>query len=156
MSGDVLTVFGANPVPIDVTNVLTSLQTNVVDGFDNTPLFAFATSWYQAARHLNLSEHSYQPGIIVYSKRWFDGLPDDIKQVLTNVPGDMERSGRRNVRRMDPILVRNLERYGIQVHRPSASERQAFAQATSSVANRTASKIGSGARNLLRAIRAAN
>ncbi|HJL03460.1 MAG TPA: TRAP transporter substrate-binding protein DctP [Polyangiaceae bacterium LLY-WYZ-15_(1-7)] len=147
---------GANPVPIDVTNVLTSLQTNVVDGFDNTPLFAFATSWYQAARHLNLSEHSYQPGIIVYSKRWFDGLPDDIKQVLTNVPGDMERSGRRNVRRMDPILVRNLERYGIQVHRPSASERQAFAQATSSVANRTASKIGSGARNLLRAIRAAN
>ena len=26
--------FGANPVPIDVTNVLTSLQTNVVDGFD--------------------------------------------------------------------------------------------------------------------------
>jgi TRAP-type C4-dicarboxylate transport system substrate-binding protein len=47
--------------------VLTSLQTGVVDGFDNTPLFAFATSWYQAAHHLTLSQHSYQPGIAVYS-----------------------------------------------------------------------------------------
>lgn len=74
--------FGASPQAIDVTNVLTSLQTGVVDGFDNTPLFAFATSWYQAAHHLNLSRHSYQPGIVVYSKSWFDDLPEDRKSVV--------------------------------------------------------------------------
>ena len=144
---------GATPVPIDVTNVLTSLQTGAVDGFDNTPLFAFATSWYQAAQHLNLSEHSYQPGIIVYSKRWFDGLPDDVKTALTSVPRDMVTSGRQNVRRMDPVLIRNLERYGIQVHRPSAAERQAFATAARGVPDQVASKAGSGARALLRALR---
>ena len=33
---------GALPVPISVTEVLTALQTGVVDGFDNTPLFTFA------------------------------------------------------------------------------------------------------------------
>ncbi len=144
---------GATPVPIDVTNVLTSLQTGAVDGFDNTPLFAFATSWYQAAHHLNLSEHSYQPGIIVYSKRWFDGLPDDIKSKLTNVPRNLVTQGRQSVRRMDPILIRNLERYGIQVHRPSASERSAFAQATRNVPDQVARKAGGGGRALLRALR---
>ncbi|MEM9068882.1 MAG: TRAP transporter substrate-binding protein [Myxococcota bacterium] len=147
--------FGATPVPIDVTNVLTSLQTNVVDGFDNTPLFAFATSWYQAAQHLNLSEHSYQPGIIVYSKRWYDGLPQDIQQVLQSVPNDMVSNGRRAVRRMDPVLIRNLERYGIQVHRPSAAERQAFAQTARNVPNQVAAKVGGQGRALLRAIKAA-
>ena len=144
---------GATPVPIDVTNVLTSLQTGAVDGFDNTPLFAFATSWYQAAKHLNLSQHSYQPGIIVYSKQWFDGLPSDVQQALNGIPRNLVTSGRQNVRRMDPVLVRNLERAGIQVHRPSSSERQAFAEATRNVADQVARKAGRGGRELLRALR---
>ena len=137
-----------------MTNVLTSLQTNVVDGFDNTPLFAMASSWYQAAGHLVLSEHSYQPGIIVFSKRWYEGLPADIQAVMRDVPASVTQQGRRNVRRMDPILIQNLERYGIDVHTPSADERRAFAQASRSVANQVAKKGGASARQLLQAIRA--
>jgi len=145
--------FGASPQAIDVTNVLTSLQTGVVDGFDNTPLFAFATSWYQAARHLNLSEHSYQPGIVVYSKSWFDDLPDDLQAVLTSIPQDITTDGRTQVRRMDPILVRNLERYGITVHRPSASERAAFAKIGRPVQDAAARRAGAQGRALLKALR---
>jgi tripartite ATP-independent transporter DctP family solute receptor len=145
--------FGASPQAIDVTNVLTSLQTGVVDGFDNTPLFAFATSWYQAARHLNLSQHSYQPGIVVYSKSWFDDLPSDLQQVLTDVPQEITTDGRRQVRRMDPILIRNLERYGITVHRPSASERAAFAKVGRPVQDQVARRAGSRGRALLKALR---
>ncbi len=146
--------FGASPVAIDVTNVLTSLQTGVVDGFDNTPLFAFATSWYQAARHLNLSEHSYQPGVVVYSKTWFDGLPSDLQQVLTSVPAEITAEGRDQVRRMDPILIQNLQRYGITVHRPSSSERAAFATLGRPVQDAVAGRAGAQGRALLRALRA--
>ncbi|MCS6797155.1 MAG: TRAP transporter substrate-binding protein [Myxococcota bacterium] len=145
---------GASPVPIDVTNVLTSLQTGVVDGFDNSLLFAFAASWYQGARQLNVSQHSYQPGIVVYSKSWFDGLPADVKRILTEVPTAMVTDGRAAVRRMEPILLRNLERYGIQVHQPTPEERAQFVQATRQVADRVAGKSGRGGRELLRALRA--
>jgi tripartite ATP-independent transporter DctP family solute receptor len=145
--------FGASPVAIDVTNVLTSIQTGVVDGFDNTPIFAFASSWYQGARHLNLSEHSYQPGIVVYSKRWFDSLPADLQQVLVNVPADVTTDGRQQVRRMDPVLIRNLERYGITVHRPTPAERAAFAKIGRPVQDAAARRAGARARALLRALR---
>lgn len=145
--------FGATPNPIDVTNVLTSLQTGVVDGFDNTPLFAFATSWYQAARHLNLSQHSYQPGIVVYSRTWYDGLPPDLQQMLSSVPEPITADGRTQVRRMDPILIQNLARYGIDVHRPSASERAAFAKIGRPVQDVVARQIGAGARTLLKQLR---
>ena len=121
--------YGATPVPIDVTNVLTSLQTGVVDGFDNTPLFAFATSWYQGAGHLVLSRHSYQPGIVVFSKTWYDGLPDDLKRVLDNVPANIITEGREGVRQMEPILLRNLGQR-LTVHTPSAAERTAFVTST--------------------------
>ncbi|MFZ9887910.1 MAG: TRAP transporter substrate-binding protein DctP, partial [Myxococcota bacterium] len=43
--------FGASPVELPVPEVLSSLQTGVVDGFSNTPLFSFATSWYQGVDH---------------------------------------------------------------------------------------------------------
>jgi len=145
--------YGANPVPIDVTNVLTSLQTGVVDGFDNTPLFAFATSWYQAANHLTLSRHSYQPGIVVYSKTWYESLPDDLQAVLDSIPESLVTSGRQGVRQMEPILLRNLGRRGIDVHEPSAEERAAFAQAARQVPNKVAAKAGRNGRALLRALR---
>ena len=89
---------GASPVTIDVANTMTSLQTGVVDGFDNTPLFAMATTWYQGLdddeRNLFLSKHSYQPGIVVYSKKWFDTLPADIQKILLSVPYDLTTWGR--------------------------------------------------------------
>jgi len=125
----------------------------VVDGFDNTPLFAFATSWYQAAQHLNLSQHSYQPGIVVYSKTWFDDLPEDLQQVLTSVPQEITTDGRSQVRRMDPILIRNLKRYGIEVHRPSSAERAAFAKIGRPVQSQVAQRAGAQGQALLRALR---
>lgn len=145
--------FGATPVPIDVTNVLTSLQTGVVDGFDNTPLFAFATSWYQAVSHLTLSEHSYQPGIMVYSGTWFDGLPADLQTMLTNLPPELTTDGRAAVRRMDPVLISNLERAGVTVRRLSATERAAFAAVGRPVQDATAAEAGATGRALLAALR---
>jgi TRAP-type C4-dicarboxylate transport system substrate-binding protein len=143
---------GATPVPIDVTSVLTSLQTGAVDGFDNTPLFAFATSWYQAAGHLFLSRHSYQPGIIVYSKQWFDGLPADIQQALRDIPQSEVQAGREAVRAMDPVLVRNLSRARVEVHTPSEAELAPFREATRGVAAAVARQAGAGANDLLRAL----
>ncbi|MFN7696987.1 MAG: TRAP transporter substrate-binding protein [Deltaproteobacteria bacterium] len=150
---DTYRAFGASPNPIDVTNVLTSLQTGAVDGFDNTPLFAFATSWYQAARHLNLSQHSYQPGIVVYSTQWLNAQPAEIQQVLTNLPASITADGRQGVRRMDPILIQNLERAGITVHRPTPAERQQFAAIGRPLQDRVAGSSGSHGQELLRALR---
>lgn len=152
MHHEIYRAVGADPVPIDVTNVMQSLQTGMVDGFDNTPLFAFATSWYQSAKHLILSRHSYQAGIVVYSKRWFDGLPPDVQQVLLSVPQSMVDDGRQAVRKMDPILIRNLQRFGIEVYTPSASEQGAFRSATSKVTAKVAAKLGAKGKKLLETI----
>lgn len=145
--------FGASPNPIDVTNVLTALQTGAVDGFDNTPLFAFATSWYQAAHHLNLSQHSYQPGIVVYSSTWLNQQPADIREMLTHIPANIVADGRQGVRRMDPILIQNLERAGIEVHRPTAAERAQFAKIGVPLQDTVAGSSGTHGRELLRALR---
>jgi len=150
---------GASPVTIDVANTMTSLQTGVVDGFDNTPLFAMATTWYQGLddgeRNLFLSKHSYQPGIVVYSKKWFDTLPADIQKVLLNVPYDLTTWGRSQVRKMEPVLIKNLVRYGYEVHEPTAAELQKFKDKEKGVPEAVAKQVGPAGQKLLKAVRAA-
>ena len=150
---------GASPVTIDVANTMTSLQTGVVDGFDNTPLFAMATTWYQGLddgeRNLILSKHSYQPGIVVYSKKWFDTLPADIQKVLTSVPYDLTTWGREQVRKMEPVLLKNLVRYGYEIHEPTADELGKFQAKEKGVPEAVAKQVGPAGQKLLKAVRAA-
>jgi tripartite ATP-independent transporter DctP family solute receptor len=124
---------GALPQPIATTEVLPALQTGVVDGFDQTPLYTFAASWHLAIKYYTLSEHIYQPGLVLASKKEFDKLPGDLQKVLTADVGKITRDGRAAVREMAPLLVQNFSGAKIPVYTPSAAERAAFAKATASV-----------------------
>jgi tripartite ATP-independent transporter DctP family solute receptor len=119
--------FGASPVPIPVTEVLTSLQTGVVDGYDNTPLFAFAAQWTSATKFYSVTRHIYQPAAIVYNKKWFDTLPPDVKTAITTgVRGNLVPQMRREIRALTPILLDNLKAMRVQVYELTPAERATF------------------------------
>jgi TRAP-type C4-dicarboxylate transport system substrate-binding protein len=149
--------FGATPVPIDNGNTLMSVQTGVVDGFDNTPLFAMAGSWYQGLkegeRHIFLSRHCYQPALITYSKKWFDTLPKEVQEVITGLDHDFTVWGREQVRKVEPVLLKNLGRYGYDIHDPSPEELAPFKEKQKGVPDRVAQEMGPGGVALLKAIR---
>jgi TRAP-type transport system periplasmic protein len=145
---------GALPQPIAVTEVLPALQTGVVDGFDNTPLYTFAASWHLAIKHFTLTEHVYQPGVVLASKREFDRLPADLQKTLTSDLGNLTAQGRTAVREMNPLLIQNFASAKIPVYKPSAAERTAFARATRVVYEKFARAVP-GARPLLAQIQKA-
>ena len=149
--------FGATPVPIDNGNTLMSVQTGVVDGFDNTPLFAMAASWYQGLkegeRHIFLSRHCYQPALLVYSKKWFETLPKDIQEVITTIPHELTIWGRDQVRKIEPVLLKNLKRYGYETYDPTQEELAPFKAAQKDLPDRIAKEMGPEGVALLKAIR---
>jgi TRAP-type transport system periplasmic protein len=102
--------FGASPVEMAVPEVLGALQTGTVDGYSNTPLFSFATSWYNGITHFTYSKHIYQPGIMVVSKKWFDQQPEELKKALL-VRSD-ERAGIEGVRALNEPLLDNFKAAG--------------------------------------------
>lgn len=140
---------GGNPVRTAVPEVLSSLQNGNVQGFDNTPLFAFAASWYQAVDHWTLSDHIYQPAVIVYNKQWFDSLPEDLQKILVADREKETEYGRKLVRLLHPKLVQNLEAAGITVCNLSAEEKKAFADKTKSVHEMFRKKAGKKGAKLL-------
>jgi TRAP-type C4-dicarboxylate transport system substrate-binding protein len=133
---------GASPVPIPVTEVLTSLQNGVVDGFDNTPLFTFAGSWYQAVSHFTLTRHSYQPGFVVMAKAAWDALSPADQALIAGDRNIEAKVGRKGVRKLKNQLVANFTAAGIEVHESTAAELKAFKAATAGTHGKFKSKYG--------------
>jgi TRAP-type C4-dicarboxylate transport system substrate-binding protein len=124
---------GGNPVRIAVPEVITALNTGNVQGFDNTPLFAFASSWYQAIDTWTVSNHIYQPAVIFYNADWYESLPSDLQAMVTGNVAEETRSGRRLIRALTPALIQNLENAGITVYNMTDEERSVFREATRGV-----------------------
>jgi tripartite ATP-independent transporter DctP family solute receptor len=134
---------GASPEPIAVTEAMTALQTGVVDGFDNTPLFTFAASWFQAITHFTLTRHSYQPAMAVMNKDVWGELPADVQALIL---GDVQAEsayGRKTVRAIKQQLIDNFGNAGIAVHDSTSSELAAFAKATKPTHKKFTDKYGS-------------
>ncbi len=120
--------FGASPVPISIPEVMSALQTGLVDGFDNSTLFATATGWYQSINHFVLSAHMYQPGAIIFNKKFWDSLPQDLQKILLGDPKKEAETGRKGVRAIEPEIIALLESEGVKVHKMTDAQKQEFAK----------------------------
>ena len=134
---------GAQPQTLPVPEVLSALQTGMVDGFSNTPLFTAATGWYEGGiTHYTLTQHIYQPAAIIYNAEFFDGLTPEQQATVHGDRAVETAKGRETVRAMTPELLEMFRENDIEVLRPTAAERQAFADMVKDIPDELVEKIG--------------
>lgn len=125
---------GVNAVSKPITEVLPSLNTGVIDGYDNAALFAVSAGLIDPITHFTLSGHIYQPAAIVYSKRWFDTLPADLQALLKKDVPTLTVNGRAAIRALDSQMISlirtNKKKTIVEL---TAAERAAFASLTKPV-----------------------
>ncbi len=148
--------FGASPVPMGITEVLSSLQTGVVDGYDNTELFAFAAALYMATTHWTMTRHIYQPAAIVLSRKGaWEKMPAELQEALAVDSAEitkMEDRGFRMVRALGPQLKQNFLDIGIEMHEPALGPFRDAAQGVHASFEKRTTAQGKA---LLKAIKAA-
>lgn len=143
---------GGSPVRISIPEVLESLRTGNVKGFDNTPLFAFAAGWHQQITHWTVSDHIYQPAVVVYNKKWFDALPKDLQDILLADREAETKRGRKMVRRIKPKLLKNLAAFKIEVCEMTPAQKAVFRKKTKGVHKSFRKKVGKKGAQLLNII----
>lgn len=112
---DTFNAMGANAVEMSVPEVLPALEQGLVDGFSNTPLFSFATSWYQGVSSYTVTDHIYQPAMLVYSKKWFDKQSPELQKMLLNGAEGDQTFGRTGIRAIRDGLIDNFRKQKIEV-----------------------------------------
>ena len=133
---------GASPVPIAIPEVLPSLQTGVVDGFDQTALMTLAAEWQTAIKFYSVTEHIYQPAVVIYSKQFYDKLTDDQKKTLMGAGNGMAPKARQAVRRLSTQLIKALEENSVTITRLTDAEKGAFKNASAGLGDQMVGKIG--------------
>lgn len=74
--------FGINPIPLSVIDVLTSLQTGLINGAYASPLGAIALQWHTRVKYMTEFPLADASGAVVVSKKFFDSLPADLQEIL--------------------------------------------------------------------------
>src|SRR5215213_8416833 len=73
---------GANPQVLAFSEVYQALQTGVVDGTENPPSNMYTQKMHEVQKHVTVSNHGYLGYAVIVNKKFWDGLPADIRQGL--------------------------------------------------------------------------
>jgi TRAP-type C4-dicarboxylate transport system substrate-binding protein len=128
---------GFHPVPLVSTDIMTGLQTGMIETLPTTPLVALAYQWYRSTPYM--LDRGFAPlvGATVISKRSWNALSEEDRKALAASAAALEERLRRAIPEQDARAVREMEKRGLTLTRPrnaeevAAWEREATAFATS-------------------------
>lgn len=114
--------FGVSAIPLSITDVLTSLQTGLVNAVYTSPLAAIALQWFTRVKYMLNLPLADAAGAVVISKKKFDELPADLKEILV-------RNGRKYMAKLTALSrednrksIEVLQKHGIQLSPPPSEE----------------------------------
>jgi TRAP-type transport system periplasmic protein len=73
---------GINPIPLSVVDVMTSLQTGLINAFYTTPYVAITLQWYTRVKYMVDVPLADASGSVLISKKFYDQLPNDLQEIL--------------------------------------------------------------------------
>lgn len=135
--------YGSVAVQKPMTEVLSALNSNVIDGLDNTALFMQAGGLAEPLSHFTVTRHIYQPAAIVYSKKFFDSLTPSEQQALMSVK-DLGPKGRKMIRAEEGAMMDNWSYFGVEVIELDRTQREAFANPARAMHDSFASTVDGG------------
>src|SRR5215471_3185180 len=79
---------GALPQVMAFSEVYQAMQTGVVDGSENSLPNLWTQKFYEVQKYVALSDHGYDGYAVIVNKKFWDGLPADIRQMLDEAMRD--------------------------------------------------------------------
>jgi tripartite ATP-independent transporter DctP family solute receptor len=123
---DFFGALGANPTPMDFTEVYTALQLGVIDGQENPVEVPLANKFYEVQQYLSLTNHIVDGYILGMNADKFAGLDDEAKQILQDAAAETAEFKRQFDDEEAGKAIAELESNGMQVNELSAEQMAAF------------------------------
>ncbi|TBR25282.1 ABC transporter substrate-binding protein [bacterium] len=106
---------GVSPKPLSVTDVMTSLQTGLIDSVYSAPLYAMALQWHTKTKFIHSSAVANASGAVLISKKAFDALPENERKVLLEVSRKRLKELNEQIRRSNDAALVQLQKQGLSV-----------------------------------------
>ena len=134
---------GALPQVLPFSEVYQALQTGVVDGTENPISNLYTQKMYEVQKHLALTEHGYLGYAVIVNKKFWDGLPPDVREQLEKAMLESTAFANRIAKHQNDQDLEKVKKSGkTAVYTPTAAERDAFKKALMPVHKEMAPRIG--------------
>lgn len=134
---------GALPQVMAFSEVYQALQTGVVDGTENPISNLYTQKMHEVQKHLTLTDHGYLGYAVLVNKKFWDGLPPDVRKQLDDAMEQSTRYANQIAKVENDSSLESVKKSGkTQVYVPSAAEISAFKKALIPVHKTMEGRIG--------------
>jgi tripartite ATP-independent transporter DctP family solute receptor len=130
---DFVRALGANPTPLPVGDSYSSLQTHLIDGAENNWPTFYSSRQFEVAKFWSQSEHSHSPEALLMSRKTFESLAPDDRELVLQVARESVSYMRGLWDAMNEESRQAVLKAGVQVNEV---DRVAFAKAVQPVLKR--------------------
>jgi C4-dicarboxylate-binding protein DctP len=134
---------GAIPQVMAFSEVYQALQTGVVDGAENPPSNIYTQKMHEVQKYIMESEHGYVGYAVIVNKKFWDGLPQDIRPQLEKAMQEATEYTNSIAQKENDDALEAIKKSGLsQVLPLTAEEKQAWRTALKPVYQEMASRVG--------------
>ena len=113
---------GFNPVPLASTDILSGLQTGLIDAMSTMPLYALAQQSFGITNHmLDLKWGTLLAGIIIDMKTW-NRIPKKYHDDLISIANDIRDRQKETNKNAEAQAIAAMKQYGLIIHSPTEEE----------------------------------
>jgi C4-dicarboxylate-binding protein DctP len=141
---------GASPQELAFSEVRQALQTGAADGTENPPSNMVTQKMHEVQKHVTVSNHGYLGYAVIVNKKFWDGLPADLRAALTVAMKEATVFEKAIAQRGNDMAMEEIKKSGMtEVYTLSADEQAQWRRALAPVQKEMGERIG---QDLIRAI----
>jgi TRAP-type transport system periplasmic protein len=106
---------GISPISLSITDVATSLSTNMIDAANTTPYGAVAFQWYSRFKYIGEYPTTNINGATILSKKMWDKISPENQKIIMQVSHDLHDKLVQTTRKEDADCMKILLGAGIKV-----------------------------------------
>jgi len=134
---------GANPQVLAFSEVYQALQTGVVDGTENPPSNMYTQKMHEVQKHVTVSNHGYLGYAVIVNKKFWDGLPADVRGQLQQAMADATKYEKAIAQQDNDMAMDAIRKAGkTTIYNLNPQEQAAWRKALLPVQKQMADRVG--------------
>jgi C4-dicarboxylate-binding protein DctP len=134
---------GALPQVLAFSEVYQALQTGVVDGTENPPSNMYTQKMHEVQKYATVSNHGYLGYAVIVNKKFWEGLPPDIRATLEGAMNEATRYANAIAETENADALAAMKASGkTEFYELSAAEKDAWKKALLPVHQEMESRVG--------------
>ncbi len=113
---------GVSPIELSVIDVMSSLQTGMIDAVYGPPMGVVALQWFTRAKHIYGTPMAMSTGAVLLSKKFFDGLTPEQQKIVLEVSRKHLRELNELSRKENDEALASLEKQGLTMSAKATPE----------------------------------